>query len=204
MHLKYGTVRLVVWIVHCLVIATPESQALKNANECCVRKLNDPKSTTQSASCECLIKPSCDDGDSTKCNEFAENCCQEDDQQCKCQYQTKACRIALESDSEEVRAMASSYCGGGAESACCGDDNDDRGLCKCDFWEPLCTDFPNIELLGRTTCSQAADSCCGISDSCLCDLFTHAAEVLGHNNEDDPFRLILSQDPQYISWPNSY
>jgi len=173
---------------------TIEGEARKYDNECCASKLNDSNSTTQAVSCECLIKPSCDDGDSTKCNEFAEHCCDPNDQQCKCKYQTKACRLDLESDSidlDKERSVCGSSSnlygdgvgGWGAQVACCGENNNDRGLCTCDFWEPLCTDFPNA---GVDTCSEASQSCCN-GKHCYCDLFTHAVEVLGYedNNEWD-------------------
>jgi len=168
---------------------TSEHQALKNDYDCCAIKSNDSSLTMQEASCECLIKPSCDDSDSEKCNDFAKYCCQEDDQQCKCEYQTKACRLALESDNEQVSAMAGDYCGtlngGGAQSACCGEDNNDGGLCNCDFWEPLCTDFPNA--VGNVdACALAGgNSCCIGSYHCFCDFFTHAVEALGYEDESD-------------------
>jgi len=159
----------------------------KSDYECCVSKLNDSNSSSTDASCECFIKPDCEGGNSSKCNEFAENCCQEDDQQCKCEYQTKACRLALESDTEEASAMTYEYCGssvhgGGAQDACCGEFNCNVGGCTCDFWEPLCTDFPNA--LGDG-CFDASMACCGNSAHCSCDLFTHAVEAL--NYEEDEF-----------------
>jgi len=164
---------------------TSEGEARKNANKCCV-KLNDQNSTTQAASCECLIKPDCEADDSASCNDYAEYCCHENDQQCKCEYKTKACRLALESDSEEVSDMAFEYCGdswggGGAQDVCCGEDNHDAGLCTCDFWEPLCTDFPNADV---NTCTGASHSCCD-GKHCDCDLFTHAVEVLGYEDNKE-------------------
>ena len=170
--------------------ATSESQTLKNANECCVSKLADSDSTSE-ASCECIIKPECEAGDSSKCNYFAENCCQENDQQCKCEYKTKACRLALEREKElddyndKGFLPSLSYCGGeyggGARDACCGEDNYDIGLCTCDFWEPLCADFPE----GEGTCYLASNSCCSTGDHCLCDLLTHAVEIYGFEDEND-------------------
>ena len=172
--------------------ASAKSQALMKDYACCASKLNDSNLKSSEASCECLIGPYCDAGDSSKCFEFAEYCCQEDDQQCKCDYQTRACRLALESDVEEVSAMAKSYCGSssGAVQTCCPGTlltrgNFDIGGCRCDYWEPLCTDFPNA----GTTCSAAAVSCCGeieefpVGDSnhCDCDFLAHAEETLGYD-----------------------
>jgi len=170
------------------IMGTPESQDLKTANDCCVSKLADL--STSEASCECIIEPKCEAGDSTKCYDFAMYCCDENDQQCHCEYATKACRLALESDSEEVLAMTRDYCGG-AEVACCGEDNHDhdKGLCTCDFWEPLCTDFSNAEIgdimnEDATTCDHASTACCGVgNDHCKCDLFTHATEALDYKSE---------------------
>ena len=171
--------------------------ALMNTKKCCARKMNDLTLTTQAASCDCLIKPGCEDGDSANCYNFAEYCCDENDQQCKCEYKTKACRLALESDIEEVSAMAFEYCGdgiygGGAQDACCVEDNYNKGLCTCDFWEPLCTDFPNAEVstICQQTCTNlgpcdiASDTCCN-GDHCKCDLFTHAVEKLDYEDTYD-------------------
>jgi len=167
---------------------TSESQDLKTANDCCVSKLADL--STSEASCECIIEPKCEAGDSTKCFDFAAYCCA--DEQCYCEYLTKACRLALESDSEEVLTMAGEYCGdsrngGGAQDFCCGEDNDDIGLCNCDFWEPLCTDFSNAEIgdimnEDATTCDHASTACCD-GNHCKCDLLTHATETLGYESE---------------------
>jgi len=163
--------------------------------KCCTSKVLDG-STTSQASCECSIKPGCEAGDSSKCLEVAEYCCDKNDQQCKCEYQTKACRLALESDStKEVQlSTVPEYCGGswlggGAVEACCGEDNDDIGLCTCDFWEPLCTDFPNagvdVEIFDNiisTTCNVASTSCCR-GAHCSCDFYTHAVEALGYEGD---------------------
>ena len=159
------------------------------AHECCVSKAADPNWTTKTASCECSIKPDCEGGNSAKCNYFAEHCCEEDDQQCKCEYQTKACRIALELDDED---MAETYCGrfesvGGAQDTCCGVDNSNIGGCKCNFWEPLCTDFPNAKI---QPCFDVSNSCCGNdNDHCNCDFFTHAMETLDY---EDPLNIAVS------------
>jgi len=157
----------------------------QNANECCVSKLSDLP--TPEASCDCSIKLDCEDGDSAKCHYFAEFCCDKNDQQCKCDYKTKACRLALESDVEEVSTMASSYCGseyfgGSAQSACCGEDNYDKGLCNCDFWEPLCTHYPNAQY---DTCYESSKSCCSQAKyQCRCDFATYAVEALGYEDEN--------------------
>ena len=181
-----------------------EGQAKKNINECCVNKLIDL--TTSEASCDCLIKPDCEAGDSSKCYDFAEHCCQENDQQCKCEYRTKACRLALESGSEEedLATKLSSeedsamlevkrYCGGpfggGAVETCCGEDNHDVGGCTCDFWMPLCTDFSNKAVIDRiTTCDEASAFCCSNS-YCECDFLTYAVETLGFEGERDSAEL---------------
>jgi len=175
----------------------------QNANECCLSKSSSSNWTVAAASCECSIKPDCEAGDPAKCNDFAEYCCDDNDQQCKCNYQTKACRIALE-NSEEDETLPEywsdektyrKYCGGGsvneydggAQEACCGEDNDDvLGAGMCDFWMPLCTDFPK----NFGTCGEASSSCCGDtidgrSYNCECDLFTYAVEVLGYEDQID-------------------
>ena len=184
----------------------------QNANECCISKLDDL--STSEASCDCSIKLDCEAGDSAKCKDFAEYCCDENDQQCKCEYQTKACRLSLESESDPIANRK--YCGGGfvnddyyggAVEACCGDylDNPSVGLCPCDFWMPLCTDFPlptltaslstsitgasgNTTISKSSTCVDASSSCCGDSahdednKHCNCDFFTYAVETLGYKD----------------------
>jgi len=176
----------------------------QNANECCISKSNNSNWTAAAASCECSIKPDCEAGDPAKCKDFAEYCCDENDQQCKCDYQTKACRIALESDLGE--STNREYCGygqggggDGAAYACCGysgeySGNQNIGLCSCDFWMPLCADFPNIALeadnLGGFTCDAASTSCCGEvffsigedNKHCNCDFLTYAVESLGYDD----------------------
>ena len=159
--------------------------ARQNANKCCASKATDPDWTTKTASCDCVIKPDCEGGNSAKCYNFAEHCCEEDDQQCQCEYKTKACRLALEIDDED---MADTHCGtrrygGGAEEACCGVYNGDIGGCRCDFWEPLCTDFPNADF---SSCTYALNSCCGDNNyHCKCDLYTHAVETLNFEEIDN-------------------
>ena len=146
--------------------------------KCCSSKLNDSKWTAKEASCECSIKPNCEAGDSAQCNYFAEHCCEEDDQQCHCEYQTRACRLALESDQEEVSAMAHIRFCPRAEDACCDKDNYEIGGCKCEFLYPLCTDFPNEKVDSvRDTCKKTSINCCtdkSEGSHCRCDLFSHA------------------------------
>jgi len=180
-----------------LPIVPPENQALMQDYECCVNKLNDSNSIATEASCDCLIKPECEAGDPAKCVDFADYCCDENDQQCKCESKTKACRLALESDVEEVSAMALSYCDSGSD-ACCGENDYGVGLCTCDYWEQLCTDFPNAELtayydefnynMSTTACSEASTFCCSSdpsNDNCKCDLLTYAVQTLGYEDSKD-------------------
>ena len=96
---------------------------------CCANKAKDLNSTA-AASCECSIKPDCEAGDAEKCFYFAEHCCQDDDQDCKCEYNNKACRLRLEGDllEEEFKEVkkTNKYCNT-AKSSCCGDGLDIGG-----------------------------------------------------------------------------
>lgn len=154
----------------------------KHANECCVSKVDDPDWAAKDASCECLVKPGCDgdDGDMQKCMDYALHCCP--DEECECEYRTRACRLALamESDFQVESDLAREYCDLAVQT-CCGVDARDVGGCGCDFYEPLCIDFPNHE---ADTCRAAASRCCGSdNDHCKCDSLTHAITTLGL--EDD-------------------
>jgi len=174
-----------------IAMAPLESQALMQDYECCVNKLNGINSIATEASCDCIIKPECEAGDPAKCVDFADYCCDPNDQHCKCESKTKACRLALDNDSKEISAMAWSYCGsydGGAQDACCGENDDGVGLCTCDYWEQLCTDFPNVEFGSTTACSMASTSCCSSdpsNDNCKCDLLTYAVQTLGYEDSKD-------------------
>ncbi|KAL7552708.1 hypothetical protein ACHAWF_015942 [Thalassiosira exigua] len=146
--------------------------AKKWVYECC----SSDFTTERANSCECMLKPPCDAGDSQKCGEYAEYCC-ENDYECKCQYQTKACVLAQENVAENDSAQ---YCHKAAD-ACCWDENEnesnvDIGACRCDFWDDRCQSFPNL-------CGQASVSCCG-NDVCLCHFLDHAGETLGWVDEN--------------------
>ena len=96
---------------------------------CCANKAKDLNSTA-AASCECSIKPDCEAGDAEECFYFAEHCCQDDDQDCECEYNNKACRLRLEGDllEEEFKEVkkTNKYCNT-AKSSCCGDGLDIGG-----------------------------------------------------------------------------
>ena len=148
------------------------------ANNCCANKISNQNWTTKAASCECTIKPECEAANLDKCKEYAEHCCDEDDNLCKCEYQTKACHLMIESDTEE----AYDYCTG-VSNTCCGEDNDN--ICKCDYWHELCGAYPNAD---ADPCIQTSKSCCAFN-ACKCDLYTHAVELLGY---EDKFKSVYA------------
>ncbi|KAL7538478.1 LOW QUALITY PROTEIN: hypothetical protein ACHAWF_006105, partial [Thalassiosira exigua] len=128
-------------------------------------------------SCDCIIKPGCKGGNSTKCKEFAQHCCRDHDNECKCKYQREACRLALEQSVPDAHLK---HCMD-AEQTCCGNGYDlyyPVGGCACDFWEPLFNAFPN------DACDKVSGFCCaGDNVNCKCDLYTYAVENLGSEYE---------------------
>jgi len=162
----------------------PDINTIREADyQCCSSQLKNPKETSKTASCECLVKPECDAGEIDKCNDFADYCCDEDDEQCKCDYKTKACHAALGVDSKDSWEVHE-YCRE-AQNTCCGRDMFDDGVtggCECDFWEPLCTAFPHkdVDSYGNA-CYETSVNCCG-NEHCQCDLITYRVETLGYED----------------------
>ena len=151
------------------------SKVCAEAHKCCA---DNAYNSGLKASCECSIRPACDGGDFEKCSAFEKHCCEEDDNNCKCDYKMKACHLATESDLESVREICED-----AASSCC--PGYDVGGCQCDFWYPLCLDFPNDQF---NPCWEASEYCCGLFDvdnamHCNCDLYTYMVETLDY---DDP------------------
>jgi len=172
---------------------------LKDINECCRIKMELDDNT---AICDCILKPECEAGNSRRCFEYAESCLSlGNDDQLKCEYQTRACHLTLERDSKEVSDMAAKYCFR-ADATCCGEDNNAVGGCKCDFWESLCTNYPNAKYDSSqtygTTCNEAARICCGTGEEaneyhCKCDIYSYA-DTLGYLNTDDAKDLCTKVD----------
>mmetsp|Transcript_30292 Transcript_30292/g.63870 ORF Transcript_30292/g.63870 Transcript_30292/m.63870 type:complete len:1363 (-) Transcript_30292:3047-7135(-) len=122
----------------------------------------------------------------------AEECCGSDEDgsndrsesvnSCKCGYLKEACRKSLENHD-------TAFCED-AELTCCADSSD-KGSCKCNLYEGMCSQFPF-----PYTCNYAADSCCGITDDedtpnqdfgemwasaqCHCDYYGYTSTDLGY------------------------
>mmetsp|Transcript_34458 Transcript_34458/g.60578 ORF Transcript_34458/g.60578 Transcript_34458/m.60578 type:complete len:906 (+) Transcript_34458:502-3219(+) len=119
----------------------------------------------------------------------AEECCStdddnngEEDSSCKCGYLKEACRKSLENNH-------TAFCDD-AEVVCC-ETNSDRGSCKCDLFDRMCSDFPFAAM-----CEHAANSCCSsdvllqeeddrmwASAQCLCDYYTYTSTTMGYGDE---------------------
>ncbi|KAL7554398.1 hypothetical protein ACHAWF_017845, partial [Thalassiosira exigua] len=143
------------------------------------------------ASCECSIKLDCEAGDVESCTEYATRCCDENDSECKCEYESRACSLAFQhSDSElhEYDIDPMEYCASASETCC---PSEDIGGCRCDFFEPFCTSYPNA--MGRP-CKEARDNCCGSAD-CACDLYSHHVDF-GGLEDDGPREFYCAQASQ--------
>jgi hypothetical protein len=159
---------------------------LGNLYDCCEESLDksDMSSSSLRASCECFIKPGCEEEeDGEKCKLFAEVCCGKDDLECQCNYNTKACELQLASGGNETNVTAS-YCTD-AEVTCCDGKNHVVG-CLCDLWDPWCNSYPNADVDGSTSCYHAGSYCCTGNGyfHCSCDLITYAKSSLGFEDAD--------------------
>ena len=102
----------------------------------------------------------------------SQECCDEDDYGCKCNYLKDACRISFQNKNTEFCEEA--------EAECCesmgGSSNSD---CQCLMYEDICTDFP-----GEFTCDKAANKCCkGVWDSkCRCDFYEYTSRALNYES----------------------
>ena len=141
----------------------------KGAFDCCREK--GTILSYLEASCECSVKRDCEAGDSDRCRTYAEHCCEVNDDKCKCDYHTKACRGYLETDKVGLSgvsgALATHECALAKEYCCQHEPRGSLGGCRCDFWEPLCMSFPKSH-----ACDSAVFSCCG-SRGCWCDFATY-------------------------------
>jgi len=148
------------------------------------------------ASCESSIKPDCDDANVVDaCDMVSQFCCEENDIGCRCEYEKKACLLALENN----LLVADEYCNK-AQVSCCGESNefDNYGECACNLLEPICNDHPNNK---QDYCLKAADACCGGGskggDNCKCDLLSFAVNVLGYKDRNDNAEIFCGRAYNY-------
>jgi len=148
------------------------------------------------ASCESSIKPDCDNANVVDaCDMASQYCCEENDIECRCEYEKKACLLALEGN----LLVADEFCNK-AQVSCCGESNEfeDYGECACDLLEPICNDHPNNK---QDYCLKAADACCGGGskggDNCKCDLLSFAVNVLGYKDRNDNAEIFCGRAYNY-------
>ncbi|KAL7547744.1 hypothetical protein ACHAWF_012488, partial [Thalassiosira exigua] len=111
----------------------------------------------------------------------AEECCEEGDSTCKCNYLKEACRKGIESGNPDLCQYADATC-------YCVDDTDPS--CGCKMYEDICIEAPS-ESQG-SVCKYAADKCCEnmlaamwsfeTSKYCACDLQTSMNMFLGNTS----------------------
>ncbi|EJK57793.1 hypothetical protein THAOC_22130, partial [Thalassiosira oceanica] len=174
----------------------------RGRSECCAAAQKFSKMTdfeeVQAASCKCTLRSDCIDLNiGEKCLAYSEYCCNDDE--CKCDFATRACRLALSNGDEDADELCAR-----AENSCCtgpftflsyGD-----GGCRCDFWEvglvwillvdvcfpsntismkPLCNEY-HIS----ATCDKAEATCCNNDGQCSCLFLTYAADELNYVRQD--------------------
>ena len=138
---------------------------IRKDHECCNSKAH---ATIHTASCDCFIEPKCDAESAEACSIFGKRCCQEGDQECQCNYHTRACRLGLESGLEDQ-----GYCED-ARDACCADDNTFGG-CKCSFWYSLCEAYPESKIS-----NPSSEIGCGAAKRCNDHLYTNSTVSACH------------------------
>lgn len=123
-------------------------------------------------------QPSCDNRDRSAATHpcpsvlQAQNCCDNDDLSCQCEFMAVACRISLEMGINEAVPY---YCQE-ADRVCCQGDKS----CHCLINERMCLDLPSEE-----GCQYAAESCCGPRDIysptatsvCYCDFYNYLLDA---------------------------
>ena len=136
---------------------------------CCRANLQqDLEIEIAQASCSCVIEPECDGGSDSYCGAFADYCCEDDE--CRCKYDTQACRLALSNGADDAQEHCLK-----AEKTCCDETNPTIGGCECDLWQSLCDSLPATH-----ACTQAMGKCCGPENPwCRCDFITHVERVSG-------------------------
>ena len=137
-------------------------------------------------SCECILKPMCDNLNE-RCGQVAHYCCPEQDDSCKCEYHKKACIVSGVEGWSDIGGCGSAdqyctpECGGwgdigyGPQFEYC-----ERG---CDQWSQICTKYPS------PACDWAAGRCCGSpatyehNPSCYCEFEQYTSETLNYQLE---------------------
>ena len=136
-------------------------------------------------SCDpCSCMPPCDQTSTAKCGcpsaLQSQECCGDNDADCKCNYLKDACRISLENNSTDFCLEAELECG-------CNSNTDGFGGsdCRCSMYEQMCIDFP-----GQSTCENAAEVCCitipsltHIIPACLCTFYEYTFSALDYESE---------------------
>jgi hypothetical protein len=147
--------------------------------------------------CSCM--PRCDRPNLSKCGcpsaLQADECCNQDEgqdkyRQCRCGYLKEACRLNIEKNSTD-------FCDDAAVE--CGFCTTYGYNCKCAMYEQICFEFPS-----DLTCELAAVSCCapysdeyfGVSETCYCDFYTAAKNVLSYVSKHEPGNCTMARrDP---------
>lgn len=112
--------------------------------------------------CECVIEPSCTNGDDVLCEDALEYCCSTNQGPRECNYLDTPCENSIQQNRTDTEGDFL-YCLN-ATMILCKDDADEIG-CQCTYWESLCADYPS-----SASCEEALIYCCGWSvSSCDCD-----------------------------------
>jgi hypothetical protein len=138
------------------------------ALECCESDKDD---------CHCiLMKDECVDvfGDINKCTDYANHCCLDSDDECKCKYKRHAVLDSIQQSkyrSDEIFDLFSGF-----DESCFGCWSiGDRCESACTYWEKVCVENPGW------ICEYAARRCCGLDSSCACDFMDHIKATNGYN-----------------------
>ena len=106
----------------------------------------------------------------------AEECCDEDDSECRCQHLKDACHVSIKNNGTDFCAEA--------EVACCSNKFDLN--CKCAMYEQMCFEYPSDHIF-----EFAAASCCnsfysygyGVPETCFCDFYTSIKSTHEYESE---------------------